>query len=129
MKLLVVTGSREWADERAVERAIETFAPDVVMHGDCHVRGKPAGADKIADAFCVRRGTNVMRVPALWARFDMTAGPLRNNVMTEIAAACLRGGMTVEAAAFPCPPSRGTIDCITRLRAVGVFVRVHGAEP
>lgn len=121
---VLVTGSRIWMNETAVQDAILTQinkSPDyhiVVIHGAC-----PTGADAIADEFSVQLRDNpycrvdIERHPADWSQ-GKKAGPLRNQEMVDLGAdVCL---------AFPLPGSRGTYDCMRRAEAAGIPVVVVG---
>lgn len=86
---VLVTGSRDWADEAAVENALDAviYASDVasneevvVVHGAC-----PTGADAIADRLAREAGCRVEPYPADWSR-GRRAGPERNRVMVEAGA-------------------------------------------
>lgn len=87
---VLVTGSRGWHDESAVERAItqcqqiaksagEEF---VLIHG--HSKN---GADALADRVGLRLGLvpgkDLLRVPAAWKRYGRAAGPIRNQQMLD----------------------------------------------
>ena len=88
---LLVTGSRDWPDERRVEGALEAIAaqqPDLtVVHGDAF-----RGPDFTA-GFWVRRQRSAGRTgireephPADWERFGKRAGMLRNAEMVKAGA-------------------------------------------
>lgn len=100
---ILVTGSRDWGDHRAVIVALEEIArehnlcyepdeygntlPDpskmTVVHGAC-----PTGADMWADEWAI---TNcdmrlVERHPADWDKHGRAAGPIRNKEMVDAGA-------------------------------------------
>lgn len=52
------------------------------------------------------------------------AGPLRNSAIVLAAAKCLIDGHDVTAWAYPDAESRGTWDCVRKLRRVGIEPRV-----
>jgi hypothetical protein len=79
---VMVTGSRTWVWPDVIEDALTelfaVFAGELtVVHGDC-----PAGADRIADWWCFRRGVPVERYPADWS-MGRAAGYFRNAQMVE----------------------------------------------
>lgn len=128
---LLVTGSRKWVDDGAVESELRRFLKFqddriVVVHGDC-----PNGADRIARDFARRhpRATEESH-PADWslrcprcpghrrvrngASYCPAQGPLRNQKMVDLGAdACL---------AFPLGESNGTRDCMARAKKAGIPV-------
>lgn len=118
---VLVTGSRDWTDRRAVWFAIfnqyldcDNPADFTVVHGDC-----PTGADRIAHEFCAWQPLRVTeeRHPADWDVHGKAAGPLRNQVMVDLGAdICL---------AFPLGDSRGTRDCMRRAQAAGIPIINH----
>jgi hypothetical protein len=95
---VLVTGSRDWPDERAVWQALATTVltnapadtPVVVVHGAC-----PRGADAHAAAWVRRaqadgrRPVEEERHPAQWrvnGVVDRGAGPRRNAAMVALGA-------------------------------------------
>jgi hypothetical protein len=112
VRRLLVTGSRDWTNERAIYEALEAAVdgPDWVI-----VHGAARGADTIADLWAKMTGYEVEPHPADWGRHGKAAGPIRNQEMVALGAdLCL---------AFPVPGSRGTLDCIERARAAHIPVR------
>jgi hypothetical protein len=88
---ILVTGSRDWPDERRVEGALEALAAQlpalVVVHGDA-----PRGPDFLA-GFWVRRQRSAGRTgiseephPADWDRYGKRAGMIRNAEMVTAGA-------------------------------------------
>lgn len=125
---VIVTGSRDWPDPKAVWLALAEFANTLsqgtltVVHGDC-----PTGADRAAARWC-RLPVNGPRTvavveephPADWAQYGRAAGPIRNREMVDAGADLVL--------AFPLPGpkslSKGTWDCIGAAEAHGIPVRV-----
>lgn len=119
---ILVTGSRDWTDVRAVESALyaalhEHMDQDlVVVHGGC-----PTGADQFAAQWA--RMTNVydLRVrqevhPADWSKHGRAAGPIRNKEMVEAGAdLCL---------AFIRNNSRGASGTVEMARQAGIPVKI-----
>ena len=121
---VLVTGSRDWANELVVEGALAVAVyqrvPAVIVHGAC-----PTGADAMA-----ARWTRSHRViglteeahPALWQWHGRAAGPRRNAEMVELGAdVCL---------AFIRAGSRGASHCARLAERAGIPVLryVEGGE-
>lgn len=113
---VVVTGSREWGDSRAVQETLH----DILLKrgefllgvGDC-----PTGADDIA----TRWGNYHLRWPvtvfhAPWTKRSKAAGMVRNHFMIDM----FRPALVL---AFPLPQSRGTVDCMKYAASKGIEVR------
>ncbi|QMU19314.1 DUF2493 domain-containing protein [Gordonia rubripertincta] len=120
MKRVLITGSRDWEDQAAIEKAIFEATRGVpadeitVVHGACPY----GGADIIAAVVARENGMNVEAHPAEWKTHGKAAGPLRNQKMVDLGAdVCL---------AFPAANSRGTWDCVRRASEAGIQVRVFG---
>ena len=78
--LLLVCGGRHYADTDAVNRALTTANPAIVVTGAC-----PTGADRHAADWCQNNGVPLINVPALWVSEGNGAGPLRNARMLRYA--------------------------------------------
>jgi hypothetical protein len=112
---VLVTGSRDWEDWRAVCRAfadIECAHPGerfTLIHGTC------TGADTIADTEAQRLGWAIERHPAKWLEHGKAAGPIRNQEMVDSGAdICL---------AFIKDNSRGATHCANAAEKAGIAVR------
>ncbi|HET6916185.1 MAG TPA: SLOG family protein, partial [Acidimicrobiales bacterium] len=84
---ILVTGSRDWADEQLVMDAlysawVEYGSPTlwVLVSGAC-----PTGADAIAERIAATGGATVERHPADWSQ-GRKAGPERNAAMVALGA-------------------------------------------
>lgn len=112
---VLVTGSREWTDEHRVwnelDALVEIYGAFVVVQGEC-----PTGADRFARSWAWTRAYKCESWPADWDKHGKAAGPIRNQLMVN--------SKPDFALAFPLPGSRGTMDCMRRLRAAGVQVKV-----
>jgi SLOG family YspA-like protein len=82
---MLVTGSRDWDDARAVRQAmldcVVDDGPVIVVHGDC-----PSGADAIADAIALGMRWTTERHPADWKTYGKGAGFRRNAEMVALGA-------------------------------------------
>ena len=124
MKVLV-TGSHEWVNEKAIEREFRKLpVGTTIIHGAC-----PTGADALADKAAMKFGFPIRRYPADWEAERLAtgspkaAGPKRNSRMIREEH---RSGDPVAFALAFTPDlvrSRGTKDCVERARKVGI--RVH----
>lgn len=119
MKVLV-TGSRDWADEKAIEREFKKLpAGTIIVHGAC-----PTGADAIADKLAMKFGFPIRRYPADWDAEGKSAGPKRNAKMVRDEH---RNGEPISlglAFTLDLQRSRGTKDCVERARKAGIKVEV-----
>lgn len=75
---VLVCGSREWTDERAVRRFLAFLTDrDTVIHGAAR------GADMLADKVARGKRCDVEAFPADWEAYGKKAGYLRNAEMLE----------------------------------------------
>lgn len=117
MLTVLVTGYRDWTDKRAIGRellAVRRLHPDAaitLVHGGC------SGADLIAGALAERLGWRVVEMKADWSR-GKKAGPERNQAMIDTHPPDV-------ALVFMHPASRGTVDCLRRIRE---FAKTHRVE-
>lgn len=143
--IILVTGSRDWSDWKAVDAMIDHYyslASDrgeelIVRHGD-----NPSGADHIAECIVFKMrnwhlpGISTDPMPADWnrdctgscfhrprtrngKRYCPVAGNLRNQAMID------KGGI-FEVHAYPLPGGTGTADCVRRAVKAGLVVENHG---
>lgn len=114
---VVICGDRNWRDGRTIERVIERLPPhSIVVHGDCR------GADKMAGMIALRLGYFVIPVPANWAEYGKSAGPIRNQHMLTP-----RPDLVI---AFhnDLRKSKGTIDMIMRANKAGINVEIYSSK-
>lgn len=76
---VLVCGGRDFADERAVWRALyplgRMYGPVTIVHGAAR------GADSLAGRIADRIGYEVETYPADWKAHGKAAGPIRNRQM------------------------------------------------
>ena len=113
---VLVTGSRFWVNYKIVENAIKENVPvgciPIIIHGEAR------GADDIARKVALRNCWPSLGVPADWARYGKSAGPIRNIFMLDEFKPHIVLG-------FFMPGSRGTIHCMTEARVKGIPVREY----
>lgn len=127
---VLITGSRDWEGTYAESR-IHTIMNITlaqaqalgekltIVHGDC-----PTGADAAVDRWARRReddGVTVEPHPADWARFNRSAGPVRNQQMVDLGADLCIG--------FLRNNSAGTRNCLALARNAKIATfAVHWEE-
>ena len=102
MKLLVVTGGRDYKHEKRVHELLKRIDPEVVYVGDC-----PTGVDKFTRYWCDKSAVPFRVFEAQWDDFGKAAGPIRNKEMIEAAAQDV-----VKPILLAFPGGRGTEDCV-----------------
>lgn len=117
MKVLV-TGSRDWTDEKAIFDALFEAQATLVIHGGAR------GADGLAKWTARRVGIKEREYPARWEEFGKAAGPLRNQEMLD--KEHLPEDPITRVLAFPLPGSIGTWDMVRRAERAGIPVKVCG---
>lgn len=118
---VLVCGSRDWNDASAVFAELnrlraEYLDPVTVVHGCC------SGADTLA-ACWARDFGKADPFPADWGKYGRAAGPIRNQAMVDS-----KPDMAL-AFTYDISKSRGTADCVRRLRAAGIPVLIIGGTP
>lgn len=81
---ILVTGSRDWEDGKAIAAALLASGARVgvtLVHGAC-----PTGADAIADRIAQTFAMNIERHPADWEKYGKRAGFIRNKEMVDAGA-------------------------------------------
>lgn len=124
MRVVVITGSREWTERVPIQSAL--LGADLVIHGGAR------GADKLAERAAEHLQIDTLTLRAKWtktaspAKVDKWAGFERNERMAKHAAELSAMGDDVQCFAFPLWKSPGTRDCIARMRRHGVKTTVYG---
>jgi hypothetical protein len=122
---LLITGSRGWHDEGAIEAVIAHYKQQsrvlreefVLIHG--HAKsGADALADRVGQRLGLKVGKDLIRVPADWRRYGKGAGPKRNTRMLE------EFHPDVVVAFRATGKSNGTDDMITQAKAAEVPTHV-----
>lgn len=119
MKVVVITGSREFPWRRSSEIAKVLEEAQLLIVGDAR------GADAIARKLAVRSYIPILEIRANWQLLGKLAGPARNAKLAAHALLYLRGGQSVTCHAFPIGESPGTRGCIRIMADMGIPVVVH----
>jgi|SRR4029450_8550930 len=111
MKVVIVTGSRDWSDAELLGRVLAMHKPELVVQGGAR------GADALANEWAHKASVYCVTIPADWDRWGKNAGAKRNIEMLER----YPGALVI---AFPLPQSKGTWHCVFQARKRGhkVFV-------
>lgn len=128
-RIVVVTGSRTWKDEDAIQDALDEVIPPrafaTIYHGDAK-----AGADRIIARLPAHRLQTIVAVPADWNGPDgRGAGFKRNALMLGLAmdmAAQARCPLVV--LAFWDGKSKGTKHCFELAIEYGIQTRVFPSK-
>ena len=117
---ILVTGSRDWADENLIAGALLHEASRVPSsRGITVVHGTARGADTMANRVALHYEWQVERHPADWERHGKAAGYRRNAEMVALGAdVCL---------AFIRDESRGATHCADAAEKAGIPVRRFAA--
>lgn len=108
--VLVVCGGRDYADSRAIYRALDRIRSEKGVAKIIH--GGARGADSIAGQWAESNGAEVQVFEADWETHGKRAGPVRNQAMADAGAdGCV---------AFP--GGIGTADMVRRAEAAGLKV-------
>ena len=111
MNLVLVTGSRDWKDEKSIYSALKNEPRDTVV-----LQGGAFGADFMAKQSATALGFHSLTMPALWGFHGKKAGPIRNRTMLDL--------KPVKVLAFRRNMSRGTTDCIEEAQRRGIPVEI-----
>ena len=108
-KIILVTGSRDWTDEKTIAKYMdfvsEKYKKMVLVHGNA------SGADKLCEKYALSKSWEVRKYPILpleWKIQGKSAGPKRNQKMIDEETPSV--GLV-----FWKNKSKGTKDCMNRL--------------
>jgi len=116
VKVVIVTGSRQFTDVRRIWDALDDEKPDLVVHGGYEGERWSRGADSIAEQSCKRRQVDSHVMRAKWHTQRLAAGPIRNRRMLEAYPSAL-------VLAFPLD-GPGTRDCMKQAKDRGHEVKL-----
>ena len=81
MYKVLITGSREWNDQKTILDALSALLSDHKAGDITVIVGGARGADKIAKEIAEFLCMNVQEFPAKWDKFGKSAGHIRNAEM------------------------------------------------
>lgn len=114
-KCVLVTGGRDYRDDKRVFDELDLFNPDFVIEGGA------TGADAMARKWAEQHGVHYATVPALWSAHGKPAGPRRNAVMVTLLKALETFGYECRVIAFPGGP--GTRSCVSIAEERELFIK------
>lgn len=113
---VLVTGSRDWADVRLIERVLAEVSCCMPAEHMTLVHGAARGADQQTADIARALGWRLEAHPADWDRLGRSAGYIRNQQMVDTRPdLCL---------AFSRNASKGTAHCISAARKAGIPTHV-----
>lgn len=123
MKIVIVTGGRNYTNVDAVRGALHAEKPDMVVQG-----GAP-GADKLAARWARAVGVQLVTFEAMWDVHGKAAGSKRNEMMVRFGEAMVLTDDSHSVRVIAFPGGRGTEDVIKRAEDFGFPVlRIRGDE-
>ena len=111
LKLLVVTGGRNYHLTDGNYRLLATLNPMMLYAGDA------TGADKDAIEWAKRTHRIWERFIANWTELDLAAGPIRNGIMLK---AALQEAKPYLPLLLAFPGNKGTRNCINQAEKLGI---------
>lgn len=124
MRVVVITGGRDYPDGDAVRYALAGHQPDILIHGAC-----PSGVDWYAAEWAKNNAVPVLAWPADWDRHGRKAGPLRNEDMVAFAAQLVRmRGFVETCVGVVFPGGRGTAHCAKMMEKYGIPMDVRTGD-
>lgn len=115
---ILICGSRDWVDYETILLqlfALTFFTPSSEI---TVIDGLAWGADNLGHKAARALGYKTRRFPADWARYNIYAGPIRNQQMLD-------EGDPDLVLAFPLANSRGTADMVYRAKKAGIEVVIQ----
>ncbi len=112
MRIILVTGSRDWKHAGLILHPLVNSKPDLIIHGAC-----PTGVDAITERWARSCKIFTIPMPAQWKKHGKSAGPKRNGNMVAALHNFRACGHYCEVLAFPMGTSPGTRDCMGKAAA------------
>jgi hypothetical protein len=113
--VVIVTGSRQWTDQDAIESLLENAMPDLVVQGGAR------GADEFARLWCAGSGVPCKTFHANWKALGRRAGIERNTRMLL----AYPGAVVL---AFPLG-GPGTRHCMREAQRLGMRLHAYKSGP
>lgn len=104
---MIVTGGRDYSDQKKVDEVLDLLFPDFVIEGGA------TGADSLVRNWCMRNKVQGKTYKADWDVHGKSAGPIRNRQMIE---------ENPEAIILAFPGGKGTQSCINIAKQLGRLV-------
>lgn len=114
---ILITGGRNWKDYAVIHNAIIDQTVGLRAEEVTIVHGDARGADTIAGGVARKFGMTEESHPADWNTHHRAAGPIRNQKMVDLGADY--------ALAFLEEGSKGTADCIKRIKKAGIPLTIY----
>ena len=109
-RAFVVTGSRDFTNQKFVNQVLEHVNPEYLILGDC-----PTGVDSFAREWVRQRKISYNVHEAYWDQLGRRAGPERNGRM-------VKEGVEFGAICLSFPGGSGTRDCTQQAENAGLTV-------
>jgi hypothetical protein len=110
MRVVVVTGGRNYENERAVDKTLSFLNPDLVLVGDAF------GLDRLVRIWCVQNDTRYQVYNADWGLHGLAAGPIRNKKMLQDA------NKFDKVIVVGFPGGKGTKNCLNTAKQMGLLI-------
>ncbi len=107
MKVVIVTGGRDYNDYHKVADILEFLNADLIIQGGA------TGADKMAKTYAELAGIECQTYEADWNAYGKAAGPIRNTLM-------LKENPNAVVLAFP--GGNGTANCLKQAVSMDMTV-------
>ncbi len=112
---VIVCGGREYRDHQCVYRILNSELKNIDDSSFfILIQGGATGADQLVRQWAIDKGIHCATVPALWGKFDKSAGPKRNRAMLLL--------QPTKVVAFP--GGKGTRNMVELARAQNIPVRI-----
>jgi hypothetical protein len=112
---VIVTGGRDYQNQRELDSILFELKPETIAAGDA------TGADKMALNFGSRCGCWISIWKANWSKFGLSAGPKRNRAM-------LTYFQRHDPLLVVFPGGKGTKNCFETAKSMGIRTLVVGVD-
>lgn len=112
---IIVAGGRNFNNYELLRDSLDRIFQRLKKENIVIISGTAKGADSLGEQYSKERGYKLEKFPANWNRFQMAAGPIRNEQMAQVADALVL---------FWNGKSRGSADMLERAKKHSLKVRV-----
>lgn len=113
---VLIAGGRDFSDKHLFqEKVTKLLASKLDSHNITVISGGAKGADTFGELWAAKNGHSFVRVEPDWSKFGRSAGHVRNEVMGNVADACI---------VFWDGKSRGTAGMIAYAQKIGLPLRI-----